>query len=89
MAGLGVRRAFAFHISHKDPNVTACAAAGLRLLVSRSAAAALALEIGTVRSLVEIDIEHTHPHCRVEVARTLANVQCATVDAAPTRGKLT
>jgi hypothetical protein len=75
---------FLFHLEHKDPNVTACAAAGLRVLVSRSAEAALSLVLDAVRSLVELDIAHTHPHCRVEVARALAQIQCKAAAAALT-----
>ena len=78
-----ITRGFLLHLAHKDPNVTVCAAAGLRLLVSHgNHAAALALGVDAAQALIDLDIEHTHPHARVEVARTLAAVLRAAAQAA-------
>jgi hypothetical protein len=97
----GVVTVFGNAVQHKDPNVGACAAAALRIMVSHSTAVALAvctarwsteqnqgMEEGKasggrgslVENLLRLDLEKTHPHCRVELARALALVKVAAAE---------
>ena len=87
LASAGVLGVFGNAVRHKDVNIGVCGAAGLRIMAAHSTDAALAVCTCTaaeeegggslIESLLQLDLEKTHPHCRVELARALALVEVA------------
>ena len=88
LVSAGVLGVFGNAVQHKDVNVGVCGAAGLRIMAAHSTDAALAVCTCTaaeeegggslIESLLQLDLEKTHPHCRVELAWALALVAVAT-----------